>query len=255
MFLQNKYTTWYYNIITGAKSRDVSPDTYVERHHIIPRALGGLDSVENLVRLTAKEHFICHLLLTKMLDGQAKHKMIYAANRMLSGNNCQNRYRTTSNIYQYIKSQASKARSLEQRGVPQTEASNQKRAATLRGRTTYQRTAETIRRLKETKKAHPQVPWNKGKPSPNKGLTYEELYGTKKAKELKAHRSKVLKGRKIPEETRRYWSKIRKGKTALSKNPNARPVTINDTWYGCKKEACAALGISLFKLNKLLSSN
>ena len=37
-----------------------------EEHHIIPRCLGGSDDKSNLVKLTAKEHFICHLLLTKI---------------------------------------------------------------------------------------------------------------------------------------------------------------------------------------------
>lgn len=39
---------------------------YTERHHIIPRCLGGTDNKDNLVKLSAREHFICHLLLTKM---------------------------------------------------------------------------------------------------------------------------------------------------------------------------------------------
>ena len=45
---------------------DISCDTYTEKHHIIPRSLGGSNDIDNLVRLTAKQHFICHKLLTKM---------------------------------------------------------------------------------------------------------------------------------------------------------------------------------------------
>jgi hypothetical protein len=37
---------------------------YYENHHIIPRCLSGSDDKENLVLLTAKEHYICHKLLT-----------------------------------------------------------------------------------------------------------------------------------------------------------------------------------------------
>jgi len=72
----NKYNTWYNNITENAKTRTV--EGYVERHHIIPRSLGGLDSKENLADLTAREHFICHWLLTKMHTGEAKAKMIHA---------------------------------------------------------------------------------------------------------------------------------------------------------------------------------
>ena len=39
---------------------------YTELHHILPRCLGGTDEPENLVRLTAREHFIAHRLLSKI---------------------------------------------------------------------------------------------------------------------------------------------------------------------------------------------
>jgi hypothetical protein len=76
MYLQNKYTRWYYNIILGAQTRTISG--YTEKHHIIPRSLGGSNAKDNLVALTAREHFICHLLLTRMTHGQNKNKMISA---------------------------------------------------------------------------------------------------------------------------------------------------------------------------------
>jgi hypothetical protein len=66
MYLQNKYTNWYFNIISNAQSRTISG--YTEKHHIIPKSLGGSNKKDNLVRLTAREHFICHWLLTKMVD-------------------------------------------------------------------------------------------------------------------------------------------------------------------------------------------
>ncbi|ARK07836.1 putative homing endonuclease [Aeromonas phage phiA8-29] len=43
-----------------------SKELYTELHHIVPRCLGGSDNPENLVRLTAREHFIAHRLLAKM---------------------------------------------------------------------------------------------------------------------------------------------------------------------------------------------
>ena len=41
-------------------------DGYTEKHHIVPKSLGGVDDTTNIVRLTAREHYICHLLLTKI---------------------------------------------------------------------------------------------------------------------------------------------------------------------------------------------
>jgi hypothetical protein len=76
MFLHNKYTNYYNRIINKAQSRTL--EGYVERHHIIPKSLGGSNDKSNLVSLTAREHFICHLLLSKMLEGKNKTKMVYA---------------------------------------------------------------------------------------------------------------------------------------------------------------------------------
>lgn len=102
MYLQNKYTTWYYNIIDNAKQRTLNG--YTERHHIIPRSLGGTDLKHNIVSLTAKEHFICHLLLTKMVNGSQQEKVIYAAWMMANQENRQQiRYKINSRIYQILR--------------------------------------------------------------------------------------------------------------------------------------------------------
>lgn len=62
------YKRIYESIIDNAKSknRKKSKDFYYEKHHIIPKCLGGNDDKCNLVLLTAKEHFICHHLLHKI---------------------------------------------------------------------------------------------------------------------------------------------------------------------------------------------
>ena len=81
--IQNKYTNWYLKIIENAKMRILCDNAYHETHHIIPKSLGGTNIKDNLVKLTAKEHFICHLLLVKMVIGDAKRKMAYASWQML----------------------------------------------------------------------------------------------------------------------------------------------------------------------------
>ena len=43
-------------------------DCYCERHHIIPKSEGGSNKKSNLVNLTAREHYIAHLLLAKIYD-------------------------------------------------------------------------------------------------------------------------------------------------------------------------------------------
>ena len=80
MFVNNKYKKWHDSIIDRAKNRVLS--FYVEKHHIIPKSCGGSDDKFNLVSLTPREHFIVHLLLTKILKGNNKAKMILAFNFM-----------------------------------------------------------------------------------------------------------------------------------------------------------------------------
>lgn len=100
MFTENKYTRWYFAIIANAKARQLTE--YYEIHHVIPRCLGGDDSPSNLVQLTGREHFICHLLLTKM---HASHKLQYALICMTLKNPHQKlRYVPNSRSYEKIKS-------------------------------------------------------------------------------------------------------------------------------------------------------
>jgi hypothetical protein len=87
-----------------AKIREINDYTYTEKHHIIPKSIGGNNTKENLVHLTAKEHFICHLLLTKMLDGTDKQKMIYAIWQLSNQNNIhQNRIKINASTYSYLR--------------------------------------------------------------------------------------------------------------------------------------------------------
>ena len=45
---------------------------YYENHHITPKCLGGGNEKDNLVLLTAQEHFIAHKLLTKIYPDNRK---------------------------------------------------------------------------------------------------------------------------------------------------------------------------------------
>jgi hypothetical protein len=72
------YSKIYQNIIDRAKNR--IPEGYVERHHIIPRCLGGSDAEDNLVALYPEEHFLCHILLLKIYPKQSG--LILAVNQM-----------------------------------------------------------------------------------------------------------------------------------------------------------------------------
>jgi hypothetical protein len=108
IFIDNKYTRWYYNIVNAAKARHTNTG-YTERHHIIPDSLGGDNTSNNLVDLTAHEHFVCHLLLPKMLVGEDKSKMIYAAWQMANQQNQhQNRFTVSGRTYSLLREEFSK---------------------------------------------------------------------------------------------------------------------------------------------------
>lgn len=85
-FTQSKYNIWYEKLIQNAKTRS-KPHGYTERHHIIPRSLGGTNDKNNLVDLTAREHYIAHLLLWKMkFSSISNHnKMTMALHVMVNG--------------------------------------------------------------------------------------------------------------------------------------------------------------------------
>jgi hypothetical protein len=98
MYLTNKYTKYYYSIISNAQIR--TGLELFETHHIIPKSLGGNNKKTNLVKLTPREHFICHLLLTKMLTGVDKAKMVNAALRLSNDGKGRG---VNSRIYEMIK--------------------------------------------------------------------------------------------------------------------------------------------------------
>jgi hypothetical protein len=101
MFINNKYSRWYNAIIEHRKNNTFSG--YVERHHIVPKSLGGSNKKENIVALTAREHFICHRLLVKMTSGKDKMKMSFALRNIVNRENkYQQRYKISSRTYAAI---------------------------------------------------------------------------------------------------------------------------------------------------------
>jgi hypothetical protein len=116
MYLTNKYTNWYYCIINNASNRKLTE--YTESHHIIPKSLNGTDDKNNLVDLTAREHFVCHWLLTKMTKDAAKIKMLLALQCMKRKGRKQKRYSTaiTSRVYEKLKTELGKWQSIRNTG-------------------------------------------------------------------------------------------------------------------------------------------
>ena len=68
------YQRIYDQIIDRAtkEQRAKKQGTYYETHHIVPRSEGGSNNIDNLVLLTAKEHYMAHLLLYAENPTQAR---------------------------------------------------------------------------------------------------------------------------------------------------------------------------------------
>jgi len=103
------YQRIYDSIINNAKLLEESRKlqkkqklNYFERHHILPKCLGGNNDESNLVYLTAKEHYLCHRLLVEIYPENRKLK--YAIWLMVSGYSItKQRYIPCSRIYEQIK--------------------------------------------------------------------------------------------------------------------------------------------------------
>jgi len=112
----NKYTKWYNQITDRARSRIITG--YSERHHIQPRSMGGKDNADNLVDLTAREHFLCHWLLVKMTTGEDHYKMLNALRMMRAEKSGQKRYgnKITARVYANIKQEYAQLQSILRAG-------------------------------------------------------------------------------------------------------------------------------------------
>ena len=183
-FIENKYYKVYYNLVKRAKSRQLSEDTYIEKHHIIPKGLGGTNSKDNIVSLTAREHFICHWLLTKMTSNDAKRKMYYALSLMRT-TPTKKRYTTpiTSRVFEKVRkhlapsaetkqkiSKTLKGRKFTDEHRKKISMANKGRIPASKGKVMSQEQKEKIR-LSNLGKNKGKIAWNKGKAHPCKDDT------------------------------------------------------------------------------------
>jgi hypothetical protein len=191
MFKENKYYSWYYSIINSAKVR--LTEGYAEEHHIIPKSLGGSDSPDNLVKLTAREHFICHWLLTKCVEKNVE-KMKYALWLMTTTeNSLQERYKITPKKYEIIKKSLASTFSKQHTGRKMSEETKRKISETRKKKfaageleiKVYDSTREKLSKIKT---------------------------GTKRSQETKEKIGLAHKGKTLSEEQKKYLSSLYKGK-------------------------------------------
>lgn len=219
MFINNKYKKWYYQIINQASDRTLSE--YTEKHHIIPKSLGGTNDKKNLVNLTAREHLICHMLLPKMVLGNSYHKMI---NALWAMSKLKNRYHQrapiTSRVYEKLKKDRSAALSEMYKGdnnpfYGKTHSEDTKEK--MKGRVVSDTTKELISvQQKERFSKMTGTFFGKTHSNETKEKIRQSRIGKKDSEETCTKKSIAGKNKPpVSAETRNKLSKINKGRPGL----------------------------------------
>lgn len=239
------YAKVYKSLINKALTRSKC-DGYIEKHHIIPRCLGGSNNVSNLVRLTAEEHFIAHLLLAKMYPDE---RYLSVAVLLMRGRKTKT-YVKNSRFYAKLRERAAEASKRENRSaetlqklsdaarnMPQEQ--RDKIADALRGRKASEETKKKIASASKgrfhTEEAREKMRGPRNESAETKARRSAARLGTKHTPESRARMSashlvrapmteetkrkigEASKGRKLSQEHKESISRANKGKTSSLK--------------------------------------
>ena len=183
-------------IIDRARNRKLQG--YYEQHHVIPRCLGGNNEKTNLVKLTAREHFIIHRLLCELHP--TNDKLFFAYRMMAVMKNSKDNDRT----YYVSSREFERIRLL----------ANEKISNALKGRKLSPRDPKIIKKQQETRK----------------------LNGYRHSAETKKKMSEKAKGRKFTDNHKKNLSKVLTnnpkvtGKAATPEKEMLRRQKIKESW-------------------------
>ena len=136
------YAAHYDRLIERARGRTFVG--YRERHHIVPKCMGGGNEAGNIVELTGEEHYVAHQLLVKMHP--CVKGLACAANRMAK--QC-----TSNKVYSWLRKRVAEAK----RGVPLSPEAKAKVGAASRGNKYalgYRHSAEALRKISAASKGN-----------------------------------------------------------------------------------------------------
>ena len=178
------YKKIYIQLIERAQSenRQKGCGVYFERHHIVPKCLGGGNDKLNLALLTAREHFVAHKLLCEIYPDE--QKLHYALWRMMNPQSKKHLrdYNISSREYNQCKQ-------VQQKIVQQLGKQNKGNRV--------EHSTETREKISNAAKGR--IPWNKGKTGLTRGPMTDEH---------KLNISKSLKGKKKPIRTKEHSKNI-----------------------------------------------
>jgi hypothetical protein len=174
--VNNHYYARYIKLIEWAKF--YPPSGMVEKHHIVPRSMGGSNKKDNLVALSPRVHFIAHWLLWKA------YKNGKMANAFWTMKLC-NGMRLNSKSYEQARAVAIEYMASTRRGKKASEATKLKMSLASKGKPRPPEVVEKIR---------------------------QKQIGRKRSDEAKANMSKAHVGKKLSDETKAKMSEVKKGK-------------------------------------------
>jgi hypothetical protein len=196
-------------------NRTKKDGVYYEKHHIVPKSLGGSNSPRNLILLTAKEHYIAHLLLH-----YARPHSKYLAYGLWCLCTMSNGYKIkSSRLFSYL-------------------------------RENILTTMNPSKHLENRKKSSNRMLLNnpmKGKISPNKGINVSKLYGDKISKGLKKYFENNPNSFSNKKHSKESIEKI------IQNHKMSKKVIINNVIYNSVLDASRKLNIGHNKLYNHLS--
>jgi hypothetical protein len=209
----NKYKKWYNQIISNGSNARKSG---YERHHILPKSLGGTDDKSNITFITAREHFVCHWLLIKIYPTGEEHwKMLNALRMMRAENPNQTRYHTkiTSRVYAKLKDEYAKLQSKKVSGENnpmygnkfyRSDQGKQSQRELVTGEKNGARQEQARKKITDSKIGKKRAPFSQDWINKLKDAHSGEnnsMYGKKHTEETRAKQSARATGRKQSEET------------------------------------------------------
>jgi len=104
--MNNHHLNRYKKFIDALKNQRI--DGYFEKHHIVPRSMGGGDDASNIICLTLRQHYIAHWMLWKAYGGKMAIAFDYMNGIKRYG------YRLTGRTIKLLSQDVSKRRSERQ---------------------------------------------------------------------------------------------------------------------------------------------
>jgi hypothetical protein len=210
------YRAHYDKLMQRAKERVLGG--YIERHHVIPKCLGGSNARENIAILTPEEHYVAHQLLVKLYPGNMK--ILWAASSMT---NATKRMPRRNKLYGWIRRRLAKApRTFSEAGLEKLRQVGRLRIGEKAATWGMKHSEETKRKMSVA---------SKGKP--------------KSAEHRAALAAAKLGKQRGPQSA--DWINKRVAKAALTKSRNGRPGHLDSPEY---REARRQQMIKFWRLKK-----